>query len=716
MHRPIFLNVAVYAVAATVLADALPAFPLFADETAPSSAVAPADAVYDAVAAFADFDVSLFEIPDGENAAFYRERVSEIAREWSRCVFAHRENLRKAARERGERADAVDPSAAMLDAPLGALTRGGSGAFVPAPLDSVPARRAVALADLYGRLANAPELPLEVRGQYYGKWIDASTASLRDKSPQEKREFYAQLLAGEKAKSPLDLGRVIFLNNIVSHHDLRIKEADATQKPLDREAVEKLLDVPERESVKFYDKRWNELTRADLFLRRQEEKDETLQTRVQETTKIVAKLRLKALDAEAAAFDRDNVKRLFDVPSRENAAFYLARYQETEEVMKQTLTLSNSAKGRDLGRLNARLRDETLPEIAKRLAYADELEPLERFDYFKTWLRFADAEEIRDAIDVETVRDATSEVDACRKLYVKKALADRLLDDAIDETRKSLSESERRFSYSSSDRLPVSPEAQAMFDEAFNEIAKLANGGAIPWSLGSSWSEWAANRALELQNRGYLKIAAQLRKDVRDALADSENETDLRVLNQLERQIRASEIIGSKLPVEGRELNGTTFDWASYRGAPVLFVSGSVERLWAPNGDLNFIPNCVEEGLKVVKYCSDLESAQAQAEHYAQNRSAVLSFQAEGGNLDRLGPDVESRTPFAAFIVPAAGKGGPNDWPDEYGIGWLEFGVLFDADGRVLATSPKTLESENAPEIADELRKLFPKVPIAERK
>ncbi len=712
------------AVATTALVAAFPVFPLFADDATKqndtaSQAIAAENAPNDEAlvppdvnAAFSDFNVSLFEIPDGESVEFYRKRVAEIEREWNRLAFPYQAQQREFARKSNPK-QAFNQATLITNAPIGTFYDGKN--YAVAPDDSVPGRRAVALADLYGRLANAPELPLEVRGQYYRNWLVALDGPLGERSIKERRDFYAQLLADEKAKSPLDLGRVFWLNGVISHYELHIKDDAGSQPPLDRDAVEKILDVPEGESAEFYRKREGELNAAYSFARRQE-KDEALANRVQKTLNVVSQLRSNALKAEAAAFDRDAVKPLFDVPAGQSAAFYLERRKETENVRKQVSKLAQCQEGRDLGAINVRLRTETLPEIDKRLAFADELEPLERFEYFQNWLRFCDAEELRAALDAEIARDARSEVDACRELYVKKALAEKLLVDALAEARKPLPEAERGAVFGASPNPPVESEAQALFDEAFNEIAELADGGAIPWVLGLSWAEWAEDIALDLQNKKYGKLATQLRKDLRDALADSENETDRRVLLKLERRIRGGEIIGSELPVEGRNLDGTPFDWTSYRGAPVLFVSGSVEWHWAPNGDPNFIPNCVKEGLKVVKYCSDLKSAQAQAEHHAQNRAAVLNFQAEGGRLDRLGPGVESRMPFAAFIVPAEGKGGPDDWPYEHGLGWVEFGVLFDADGRVLATSPKTLESENAPEIADELRRLFPNVPVVERK
>ncbi|MBR2005154.1 MAG: hypothetical protein IJ991_13370, partial [Thermoguttaceae bacterium] len=78
------------AVATIAVVAAFPAFPLFADEPTPANdaasqalatKVAPDDetlAPPDVNAAFADFNVSLFEIPDGESVEFYRKRADDI--------------------------------------------------------------------------------------------------------------------------------------------------------------------------------------------------------------------------------------------------------------------------------------------------------------------------------------------------------------------------------------------------------------------------------------------------------------------------------------------------------------------------------------------------------------------------------------------------------------------------------------------------------------
>ena len=510
-------------VGATVAAVAVfPVFPLFADEPTPPNdaapqAVASADetsALERETAAFANFNVSLFEIPDGETVEFYRERADEIEREWNRLALDYAVKQEELARQNSPTRP-LPNQGRRLHGPIGTYYDGER--YVLAPADSILARRADALADLYGRLADAPELPLEVRGQYYRNWIQVLNGRLTGKSTQECREFYAKLLADEKAKSPLDLGRVLYLSGVATIYP---KDDDASSQPTEQADLETLLAIPEGESAKFYRKRLNELNRAyservGADQRNGVAPDPNLASRVEKTLDELRKRRSQALSAEAAAFDRDAVKPLFDVPAGQSAAFYLERRKETKTVYEQVSKLSQCQEGRDLGSISVRLRTETLPEIDKRLAYADDLEPFERFEYFQNWLRLADAEELRTALEVEIARDATSEVDACRELYVRKTLAAKLLADALAEARKTLPEAERSAVFGMSPNPPVEPEAQALFDEAFNEIAELAAGGAIPWSLGLSWAEWAANLALDLENKEYGGLATQLRKDVR---------------------------------------------------------------------------------------------------------------------------------------------------------------------------------------------------------
>jgi len=700
------------AVATTALVAAFPVFPLFADEPTPAtdaasqavaSEVAPVEetlAPPDVNSAFADFNVSLFEIPDDESAEFYRKRADDIEREWNRLAQLFGDKQEEFARK--TKPNVAFNEAEKIDyAPIGTIPSGGR--FVPASPDSVPGRRAVALADLYGRLADAPELSFEVRGLYYQNWLRALRGPLEGKSAVEKRDFYAKILAAEEAKSPLDLGRVFALRAIVGQYDVYVKEEAKPrqdfelQKPNDRADVEKLLDVPEGKSADYYLTHLSALNYA-LSIARQE-KDETLQTRVREAVDLAQKRRSEALKTEAAAFDRTVAEKLLDVPKGETAAFYLARYEETQDVERQLSKFAQHREPRDLDALMRRLRAETLPEIAKRLAYADDLAPLERFAWLRRWLRFLDVEQLQAALDAEIARDATSEIDRLREPCVRKTLAEKRIDEAVAATRQTLPPSERGL-FDSSSFPPVDEETRAKFYVAFDEIAELADDGVIPWTLGTTWASWAHEVAAGLRHQVERELATRLYKDIRDALADSDAETDRPVLRALEREIRADEIIGSEIPLEGRELDGTPFNWASYRGAPVLVELKQLDENGLPidrRSPLPFSPQLwkkyEEAGVRRLTYLT------------AATLDAARKFKERNEKSGSL---------YAEPLVCPTPKVAPtDDWPFQRGFVWTNGCFLFDAEGRVLATSPSLPKGGGkSPEIADELRRLFPDVSV----
>ncbi len=703
------------AVATTALVAAFPVFPLFDDEPTPandaaSQAVASETAPDDETlappnvnAAFADFNVSLFEIPDGETVEFYRKRADDIEREWLRLALPFGDKQEEFARKT-EPNVAFNQAEKIDYAPIGTIP--SDGRFVPAPSDSVPGRRAVALADLYGRLADAPELSVAVRGLYYQNWLRVLNGRLEGKSTVEKRDFYAKILADEKTKSPLDLGRVVALRAIVGQYDVYAQEAAKPrqdvelQKPNDRADVEKLLDVPEGKSSDYYLTLVRALDYAVSIAR--QEKDETLKTRVREAFELAQKRRSEALKAEAAAFDRTVAEKLLDVPKGETAAFYLARYKETQDVERQLSKYAQYREPRDLDALMRRLRAETLPEIAKRLAYADDLEPLERFAWLQRWLRFLDVEQLQAALDAEIARDATSEIDRLRELCVRKTLAEKRIDEAVVATRQTLPPSERGL-FDSSSFPPVDEETRAKFYVAFEEIAELADDGVIPWTLGTTWASWALNVAAGLPHRVERELSTRLYKDIRDALADSDAETDRSVLRELERKIRADEIIGSEIPLEGQNLDGTPFDWASYRGAPVLVELKQLDADGLPidrNPPLPFSPQrwkkYEEAGLRRLTYltAATLDAARKFKERYEKSGS--------------LYPE--------PLVYPSQKVAPTDDWPFQRGFVWTNGCFLFDAEGRVLATAPSLPPGGGkSPQIADELSRLFPNVSLDER-
>ncbi len=703
------------AVATTALVAAFPVFPLFADEPTPkndaasqsvATEAAPDDetlAPPDVNAAFADFNVSLFDIPDGESAEFYRKRADDIELEWNRLAQLFGDKQKEFARK--TKPNVAFNEAEKIDhAPIGTIP--SDGRFVPAPPDSVPGRRAVALADLYGRLADAPELSFEVRGLYYQRWLRALGGPLEGKSTVEKRDFYAKILADEEAKSPLDLGRVIALRAIVEQYDVYAQEAAKPrqdvelQKPNDRADVEKLLDVPEGKSADYYRTYLSALNYA-LSIARQE-KDETLQTRVREAFDLAQKRRLEALKAEAAAFDRTVAEKLLDVPKGETAAFYIARYKETQAVERQLSKFAQHREPRDLDALMRGLRDETLPEIAKRLAYADDLEPLERFAWLQRWLRFLDVEQLQAALDAEIARDATSEIDRLREPCVRKTLAEKRIDEAVVATRQTLPPSERGL-FDSSSFPPVDEETRAKFYVAFEEIAELADDGVIPWTLGTTWASWAHEIAVGLRHQVERELSTRLYKDIRDALANSDAETDRPVLRALEREIRADEIIGSEIPLEGQNLDGTPFDWASYRGAPVLVEIKQVDENGIPLDRRTHLPFSPQRwkkyekaGLRRLTYLT------------AATLDAPRKFKELIEKTGALHPE--------PFVCPTQKVAPTDDWPFQHGFVWTSGYFLFDAEGRVLATAPGLPKGGGkSPEIAVELSRLFPDVTLDER-
>lgn len=724
-------------VATTALVASLPAaLPLFADEstavpsraaiaefqkTAPLAPNASSAKLYDADAAFADFDLSLFEIPDGKDAAFYIERVAQIEREWSRRVLEYRERQRKAAQERGESPNKIDPSAAMLTAPLGTLIGGPNGSLVPAPADSVPARRAVALEDLFGRLADDASLPLDVRGAYYQRWREAASRRFRNEgaSALEERDFYARLLADEKTKSPLDAGRVRYLSAAVAGCEARRQNDETRQKSFASAEIEKLVDVPQGESSEFYRKRLWELNAAGQFLRSDSSGSKKLLALVLDAFRVAEANLAKAHKKEADEFDRAAAQKILDVPQGQSAEFYLDLYERLQTLGGQVSSYSQYSEYRDLSRLETQIRGETIPELNRRLANADDLEPFERFDRFVAWVgsrvALGDVDALQSALETPSLsEESTAEIDANRTPCLERAILQARLRvveinaaKARDALAPGLSLLEKQALEQSVP--PLASDAAIELREIAAEVAERADDGAIPWELGASWATFAQAFGLQLEKLDP-EIAKTFRKDVCATLAHSDGEVAVNVRRELERKIRQAEFVGFRIQPQGRGLNGKPFDWTSLRGAPVLLVSGSVDASYAPQYDREFIPKCVDAGLQIVRYQSDLTSAQNDSQRRLEQKANRARLELQGFSPSSLLDNVST----AAYLVPDEGKTrGVDDWPYEHGIVWTNFAVLFDAEGRVVATSPKLLNDFSAPELGEELRRLFPEIPLS---
>ncbi len=687
------------AVATTALVAAFPVFPLFADEPtakddAATQAVATAEtfAIPDLNAAFAGFNVSLLEIPDGESVEFYRERAAALQVEWSRYASSYRKKLEEAARASGASQEFTALAFWMFPGTIPTPT-----GFVNAPADSVPARYSAARAATLYRLIDAPELPPEIRGRYYADWASVAPGPLGERPLVALRDSYAKLLAAEKAKSAPNLGRVRYLQERVGAVDQRIKNGSGildcleTPRPFDLAAVEKLLaESPQEESLEVYQTRFRNLMFAENRARKAGMGDDVISAirkRLEATTYLLREAQRK----EAAALDVAAVEKLLDVPQDESAAFYLERYNETQKIAS-TLRDYNNAGVCDLRDLENRLF-ETLPSLARRLAYADDLAPLERFERFVRYIYSCDVEEMRAALEVETARDATSEIDRARKPFLENHLLETRLKRAVNEARKNLPEMDRHRSQVKI-QTPISPELEATFAELFDEIAERVDDGALPWELEKTWAAQASYLALIVKDFVGAEYATRLRKQLCAALADDEDETNRLYLGMFQNDVRNEELktrfAGFPVEISGTLLDGTPFDWASYRGAPVLIeivrVNASGDVLPRKSLDVASLDAYEKAGLRRVCYIAQPVDA--------------ANFNAE---------EIQNAVGDGAPTLVAPAK--LQSWLAQLRLafGW----VLVDADGKTLAACPKRpTNRDDAPEIGDALKRLFPNVSV----
>lgn len=708
------------AVATLAAVAAFPVFSLFADEPtsqndAATQVVASAETASaqtfelpDLNAAFADFNVSLFEIPDGESVEFYRKRAAKLQVEWSRYATLYMLKLEKAARASGASKEfttiAFSIFPGTIPTPLG---------FVDAPADSVPARYSAAYAATLRRLIDSPELPPEIRGRYYGAWTNVAPGPLGERPLVKLRDSYAQLLADEKAKSEPDLARVRYLQERLSSVEWRLENGSGafehleTPQPFDLAAVEKLLaDRPQEESVELYQTRVRDLMFAEQRAREAETSDDVISI-IRKNLESTSYLLREARRKEAAALDVDAVKKLLDVPQGESAAFYIERYNKAQETA-YALRNYNNAGVCDLRDLENRLF-EALPTLARRVAYADDSSPLERFDYFTRWINSCDVEELKAALEAETARDATSEIDEARKPFLENRLLEARLKDAVAEARKDLPEADR---YRSSVRpeTPLSPELETTFNELFDEIAERADDGALPWELGGTWGARASYLAICVERVGD-EYATRLRKAVCAALADDEDETNRTHFKSFSSAVRNAELKtrfdGFPVEIAGVLLDGTSFDWASYRGAPTLIEIVYVDASGAPKPreppGVATLDEYENAGLRRVRY---VVATPERARQFAERvRLAANSTSTD----DEAAANRERYLIYNDAVPVVAPTTSAENWLAQLraDVDW----VLVDADGKTLAASPKRPKNrDDAPEIGDTLKRLFPNV------
>ncbi|MBR2005155.1 MAG: hypothetical protein IKK39_05875 [Thermoguttaceae bacterium] len=733
------------AVATITVVAAFPAFPLFADEPSKPQVEAPqAETTADFVAKEAGdpldgFDVSLLDLPENASVEATRARLRAIQLEQIRRQTEFNARALKVADEAGNR-----------DAVYSYLSQGSirpSTPLDPNP-NSVAGKIYAFHVATFRRLADAPELPLEVRGEYYRRYLDLAPFASPEAvvSVENMQAFFNALLAEEEAKPSPDLGRVITLRERVQNAIVYIPPQNIRRSKFDRADAEKLLDVPQGESAEFYDAYSLQLYAAYQSAPKDASFD-ALRSRLVEAKNETLRLRREARKQEAETFDRDAVQRLLDVPYGETTAFYLERFQKLNEIFQEI------APNPELFPTTQKV-EAAIAYVAKRLAYADDLSPLERFDYFRRWVPSLDLNGLLDALDAETARDATSEIDRQRRPYLELALLQKratlvFFEDADVKTKRGLGLG------NDATQGPTDVFGNPQIDsERATRVLALADqyvaralDGATPWRLGGSWAQEAAQFAYGVEQRfDDPKLAAYIGKAIAARLAESDAESDRQIGLSLSRKILNEELRarfeGRFIPVEGQNLDGTPFDWSVYRGAPTLIEIVKVSPLGTPIVRNRLAPTTIKAGERGV----DTPSLPAKQGAAASVANAGAPFLAElGAQLDEYekaglrrvryvaapletarlfveqvqnaaSADAVAKTDYilksyadnapifaapsdAEFVTPTSWR---NHWTDA--LYQQPQAILVDADGKTLANDV------DAQKFGEALRKLFPNV------
>ncbi len=612
-----------------------------------------------------DAILALLDVPEGESGAFYRERLQELQNACARVLDfdAACYNLARCRDEKGK------------------------VQWRRAEPNSLENKVYVAARALYERLFDAPDIAPQIRDRYYfAKYLrDAYYLDrAEDADVQGWLDYCAARLALEEAREPFPLGRVLALRRQISNAEIRL----ARKAPGD--AKKTFADFPTLAAL------------ADDLAEKVELERLAAEAEAEAKAKIKAKAEAKAgtsQDAEErlVAFlilaDKLNAalpELLADErPAEETTEFYRRRRQELEQITGQITG----------GKFNVDVRLVLVSDfLAGKLAYAEDLAPVERFEAFQDYVLALGTERLPALLEQETKRKAEHPADAARVPYLRDRLfaarCQALLPKNAEETNAPFSEEER-----------------AELERFAADALELLDDGPLAWELGQSWATTVLGFLRDFADRIDVDFATQLRKDVLARFPDSEKESNRGLLAWTEKEVREGGFIGSKPTIAGRlASNGEPLDWNSYRGAPVLveiFRYRPEEAFpWQSNLAFEsdaFFQGCVDAGLKVIRYgAGSYEDARR---HY----EATRPNKPEAPNAIFVDPD-------SPVVGPVEGREGNDDWALR--LGFARFGrawILFDADGRVVTTCPKPAGLKvyrDAPTLQEALEALYPNVPV----
>lgn len=429
---------------------------------------------------FDGFDETLLELPNAESAKFYLQRLEALEAERVRSANAYR--------KREEERDVL-PSMEIFVEP-GNVRRGGKERS--AKPEELSYRYFATVAELYRRLAAAPELEPTVQGEYYLRYLTSTTDSTPTRrywGAQERGKFYAERLAEETAKTPVDLRRAIVLSDLLEREGEedprdRFFTSSSGYFPLNAVEVAKVCNVPSGENVEFYKRRLDRLQEFAFQIVASQKNSPLLRRGLPEEEKPLAPV-------------RDEIPFLRDISSPDFS--------------------SDSAPD---AKFAPQIADALLDSL-RRLAFADDANPFARFVRLQ---RYADAlaaagkiEKLRDEIYAEIAREKASPVDALREPMLRFAVV-----KARWETFKQSSNADS---------------ADGALADICAEFVDRADDGVVPWLLDRAWSQEAeafAEEVAAIDSDAAKRFAA----DVCARLADSESAVDRAVVERLKARYR----------------------------------------------------------------------------------------------------------------------------------------------------------------------------------
>ena len=636
-------------------------FPLVTDAPAPLSSVAFADETSARDDEKTDAILALLDVPEGESGEFYRERLKALQAACADVANfdAVRYNLVKYRDEKG-------------------LPR-----WRRAEPNSLENKVYVAARALYERLFDAPDIEPQIRDRYFAEYLRDSYLyrdPVDEVALQNWRDYCAARLALEETREPFPLGRVLELRTKISHAENRLarKTTDAEKKTFDDFPALAALanDLAEKVGL--------ERLAADLETPKDAQTSQDAEKRFLAT--LVLTVKLNAALPELLVEERS---------AEETTEFYRQRRQELKQIKSQ---------------IYEPRRVLLHGFLAGKLANAEDLAPIERFEAFQDYVGAlgsdlpralwndgetpSGVERLTALLEEETKRKAEHPADAARVPYLRERLFHARYQVFLRNGGQATSR--------------LSEEDRAELERFAADALELLDDGSHPWTLGETWGSTVLLFLRDFADQIDVKFATQLRKDVLARASDAERED----LFWTVKAVRDAELIGSQPEVAGRVLpNGEPLDWASYRGAPVLVeifrCNPGQDFPWLSGVSTfesdAFFKGCVDSGLQVIRYGA--ESYEDARRHYEATRPNQPEY-ANAIFVDRDSP----------VVGPLESQEG-DDWAVQLGFASFPHSrswILFDADGRVVTSRPQPSVKywPNAPTLQEALQALYPNVPV----